>query len=181
MFRFLFNAPPPPQHPPTSFSAVLALNIFSSDYRTTTVLFVYSSSIVSVFSGIHWSLPPVLYVVLFGAVVLPLACTEIKEQALSQNGARVSRTVRSETTLLLRQDPQAFTVVLAEAASDNLQQCPAGVCYQRYVPVVAVLCSILLFVEYHDDGHISTVAAPRPPTKYERPYRAVSGAEWDYC
>ena len=61
------------------------------------------------------------------------------------------RTVRSETTLLLWQGPHALTV-LAEAVSDDLQQYLAGVRYQRDAPVVAALCPILLFVEYHDDG-----------------------------
>ena len=61
------------------------------------------------------------------------------------------RTVRSETTLFLRQDPHALTV-LAEAASDDLQQYLAGVRYQRDAPVVSALCPIFLFVEYHDDG-----------------------------
>ena len=59
------------------------------------------------------------------------------------------RTVRSETILFLRQDPHVLTV-LAEAASDDLQQYLAGVRYQRDAPVVAALCLILLFVEYHD-------------------------------
>ena len=59
------------------------------------------------------------------------------------------RTVRSETSLFLRQDPHA-PAVLSEAASDNLQQYLAGVCYQRDAPVVAALCPILLFMEYHD-------------------------------
>ena len=49
-----------------------------------------------------------------------------------------------------RQDPHALAV-LAEAASDDLQQYLAGVRYQRDAPVVAALCLILLFVEYHDD------------------------------
>ena len=61
------------------------------------------------------------------------------------------RTVRSETTLFLRQDPHALTV-LAEAASDDLQQYLVGVRYQRDALVVAALCPVLLFVEYHDDG-----------------------------
>ena len=61
------------------------------------------------------------------------------------------RTVRPETTLLLRQDPHALTV-LAEAASDDLQQYLAGVRDQRDAPVVTALCPILLFVEYHDSG-----------------------------
>ena len=53
------------------------------------------------------------------------------------------RTVRSETTLFLRQDSHALAV-LAEAASDDLQEYLAGVRYQRYAPVVAALCPILL-------------------------------------
>ena len=61
------------------------------------------------------------------------------------------RTVRSETTLLLRQDLHALTA-LAEAASDDLQQYFASLRYQRDAPVVAALCPILLFVKYHDDG-----------------------------
>ena len=61
------------------------------------------------------------------------------------------KTVRSETTLFLRQDTHALTV-LPEAASDDLQQYRAGVRYQRDSPVVAALCPILLFVEYHGDG-----------------------------
>ena len=61
------------------------------------------------------------------------------------------RTVRSETTLFLRQDPHALAV-LAEAAIDDLQQYLAGVRYQRDAPVVAALCPVFLFVEYHDDG-----------------------------
>ena len=59
--------------------------------------------------------------------------------------------IRSETTLFLRQDPHALTV-LTEAASDDLHQYLAGVRYQRDIPVVAVFCPILLFVEYHDDS-----------------------------
>ena len=61
------------------------------------------------------------------------------------------KTVRSETTLFLRQGPHALTV-LAEAASDDLQMYLAGVRYQRDDPVVAALCPILIFVKYHDDG-----------------------------
>ena len=72
------------------------------------------------------------------------------------------RTVRSETTLFLRQDPHALTV-LAEAASDDLQQYLAGVCYHRDAPVVAALCPILLFVEYHDDGILPLLRHPPPP------------------
>ena len=41
--------------------------------------------------------------------------------------------------------------MLAEAASDDLQQYLAGVRYQRDAPVVAAVCPILRFVEYHDD------------------------------
>ena len=48
------------------------------------------------------------------------------------------RTSRSETTLFLRQDPHALTV-LAEAASDSLRQYFAGVRYQRDATVVAAL------------------------------------------
>ena len=44
------------------------------------------------------------------------------------------KTVRAETTLFLRQDPHALTV-LAEVASDDLQQYLAGVRYQRDAPV----------------------------------------------
>ena len=72
------------------------------------------------------------------------------------------RTVRSETTLFLRQDLHAFTV-LAEAASDDLQQYLAGVRYQRDAPVVAALCPILLFVEYHDDGIFPLLPHLAPP------------------
>ena len=61
------------------------------------------------------------------------------------------RTVRSETTLFLRQDPHALTI-LAEVARDDLQQYLAGLRYQRDAPVVAALCPILLFMEYGDDG-----------------------------
>ena len=72
------------------------------------------------------------------------------------------RMVRSETTLFLRQDPHALTV-LAEAASDDLQQYLAGVRYQRDVPVVAALCPILHFVEYHDDGILPVLRHLAPP------------------
>ena len=74
-------------------------------------------------------------------------------------------TVRSETTLFLRQDPHA-TTVLVEAVSDGLQQYLAGVRYQRDAPVVAALCPILLFVEYHDDGIFPLLRylAPLPNT-----------------
>ena len=42
--------------------------------------------------------------------------------------------------------------VLAKAATDDLQQYFAGMSYQRDAPVVPALCSILLVVEYNDDG-----------------------------
>ena len=90
-----------------------------------------------------------------------------------------ARTVRSETSLFLRQDPYALTV-LAEAASDDLQQYLAGVRYQRDAPVVAALCPILLFVEYHDDGILPLLRHLAPPPKYERRYRSVSGAGRDH-
>ena len=72
------------------------------------------------------------------------------------------RTVRSETTLFLRQDSHALTV-LAEAASDDLQQNLVGVRYQRDAPVVAALCPILLFVEYHDDSIFPLLRHLAPP------------------
>ena len=56
------------------------------------------------------------------------------------------RTVRSETTLSLRQDPDL-----------------AGVRYQRDTPVVSALCPILLFMEYHDDGTFSLLRHLVPP------------------
>ena len=56
---------------------------------------------------------------------------------------------RSETILFLRQDPHALAA-LAEAASDDLQQYLAGVCYQRDAPVFAALCPIYFFVECHN-------------------------------
>ena len=89
------------------------------------------------------------------------------------------RKVRSETTLFLRQDPHALTV-LAEVASDDLQKYLAGVRYQRDAPEVAALCPILLFVEYHDDGIFPLLRHLAPPSKYERRYRAVSGAGRDH-
>ena len=49
--------------------------------------------------------------------------------------------------MFLRQDLHALAV-LAEAASEDLQQYLAGVRYQRDVPVVATLCPMLLFMEY---------------------------------
>ena len=73
------------------------------------------------------------------------------------------RMVRSETTLFLRQDPHALTV-LAGAASDDLQQqYLACVRHQRDAPVVAALCPILLFVEYHDDGIFPLLRHLAPP------------------
>ena len=54
-------------------------------------------------------------------------------------------------TLFLRKDPHALAV-LVEAVSDDIQQCLADVRYQLDAPVVAALCPILLFMEYHDDG-----------------------------
>ena len=72
------------------------------------------------------------------------------------------KTVRSETTLFLRQDPHALTV-LDEVASDDLQQYLTGVRYQRDAPVVAALCPILLFMEYHDDGILPLLRHLAPP------------------
>ena len=73
--------------------------------------------------------------------------------------------VWSETTTSLRQDPHALAV-LAEVASDDIQQYLAGVRYQRDSPVVAALCPILLFIEDHDDGIFPLLRhlAPRPNT-----------------
>ena len=70
--------------------------------------------------------------------------------------------VRSETTLFLREDPNALAV-LAEAASDDLQQYLAGVRYKRDARVVAALCPILLFMEYHDDGIFPLLQHLAPP------------------
>ena len=76
--------------------------------------------------------------------------------------------VRSETTLFLRQDPHA-PAVLAEAASDDLQQYLAGVRYERDAPVVAAPCPILLFMEYHDDSIFPLLRhlAPPPNTNHD--------------
>ena len=71
-------------------------------------------------------------------------------------------TFRSETTLFLPQDPHAFTV-LAEAASDDLEQYLAGMRYQRDAPITVALCLILLFVEYHDDGIFPLLRHLDPP------------------
>ena len=72
------------------------------------------------------------------------------------------RTVRSKTTLFHRQDPHALTV-LTEMASDYLQQYLARARYQRDAPVVAALCPILLFVEYHDDVIFPLLRNLAPP------------------
>ena len=72
------------------------------------------------------------------------------------------RTVWSETTLFLRQDPPALAV-LADAASDDLQQYFAGVRYQRDAPAVAALCPIFLFAEYHDYGRFLLLRYLAPP------------------
>ena len=61
------------------------------------------------------------------------------------------RTVLSETTLFLRQNPRALAV-LTEGTRDDFQQYLAGVRYQRDIRVVSTLCPILIFVEYHDEG-----------------------------
>ena len=63
------------------------------------------------------------------------------------------------------EDPHAFAV-LAETARDDLQQYLAGVCYQRDAPVVVLLCPILLFMEYRDDGIFPLLRhlAPAPNT-----------------
>ena len=53
-------------------------------------------------------------------------------------------------------------------------------CYQRDAPVVAVLCPILLFVEYHEDGIFPLLRHLAPPPKYERRHRALSGAGRDH-
>ena len=89
------------------------------------------------------------------------------------------RTVWSETTLFLGQDPHALTI-LAQAVSDDLQQYLAGVRYQRDAPVVTALCPIVLFVEYHDDGIFPLLRYLAPPSKYERRYRVASGAGRDH-
>ena len=70
--------------------------------------------------------------------------------------------VRPETTPFLRQNPHPLAV-LAEAVSDDLQQYFAGVCYLRDVPVVAALCPILRFMEYHDNGTFSLLRHLAPP------------------
>ena len=64
--------------------------------------------------------------------------------------------------MFLRQNLHALAV-LAEAASDDLQQCLAGVRYQQDTPVVAALCPILLFMEYLDDGIFSLIWHLAPP------------------
>ena len=77
------------------------------------------------------------------------------------NVISVDRTVRSETTMLLRQDPHA---VLAEVASDVLQQFLAGVRFQRDAPVVAALCPILVLMEYHDNDIFPLLRHLPPPS-----------------
>ena len=72
------------------------------------------------------------------------------------------QTVRPETTLFLPHDPDALAV-LAEAASDDLQQHLAGVRYKGDVPEVVAICSILLFMEYHDDGIFPLLWHLAPP------------------
>ena len=62
----------------------------------------------------------------------------------------------------LWRDPHARTV-LAEAASDDLQQYLVGVRYQRDAPVVAALCLTLIFVEYRDDGIFALLRHIAPP------------------
>ena len=71
--------------------------------------------------------------------------------------------VRSETTLFLGQDPHTLTV-LADAASDDLQQYLAGVRYQRDTPVVAALCPILIFMECHGGGIFPLLRHLAPPS-----------------
>ena len=73
------------------------------------------------------------------------------------------RTVRWETTLLFRQDPYALAV-LAEAASDDLQQYLASVRYQRDASVLAALYPIFLFMEYHNDGIFPLLRPLAPPS-----------------
>ena len=72
------------------------------------------------------------------------------------------RTVRSETTMFLQQDPHALTV-LAEVASDVCQQYLAGVRFQRDAPVFAALCPILLLIEYHDNDIFPLLRHLPPP------------------
>ena len=49
------------------------------------------------------------------------------------------------------------------ATSDDLQKYLAGVRFQRDAPVVAALCPILIFMEYHDDGMIPLLRHLAPP------------------
>ena len=96
------------------------------------------------------------------------------------NITSVGRTVRSETPIMfLRQDPHALTV-LAEVASDDLQQYPAGVRYQRDAPVVAALCPFLLFMEYHTDGIFLLLRhlPPRPNTNDDIEQLSSSLRRW---
>ena len=48
-------------------------------------------------------------------------------------------------------------------ASNDLQRYLPGVRYQPSTSVVATLCPILLFVEYHDDGIFPLRRNPPPP------------------
>ena len=67
------------------------------------------------------------------------------------------RTIRSETTLFLRQDPCALTE-LAEAASDDLHQYLAGVRYQRDAAVVWLPPSVRSFFLWRPD--VTTLGNP---------------------
>ena len=69
---------------------------------------------------------------------------------------------RYEATMLPSKDHHVLAV-LADAASDDLQQYLAGVHYQRHTLVVVTLFPILLFVEYHDDGIFLLIRHPPPP------------------
>ena len=68
--------------------------------------------------------------------------------------------------MFLRQHPHA-PAVLAEAAGDDFQHYLAGVRYQRDAPVVAALCPILLFMEYHDDGIFPLLRHLAPPLQIQ--------------
>ena len=65
--------------------------------------------------------------------------------------------------MFLRQDSHALTV-LAEVASDDLQQYSASVRYQRDAPVVAALCPFLLFMKYRDGGIFPLLRHLPPPS-----------------
>ena len=49
--------------------------------------------------------------------------------------------------------------------SDDLQQHLTGVRYKRDTPVVAVLCPIFLYVEYHDGSIFPLLRHPPPLSK----------------